>query len=586
MADPITAEVIRSKFEALLLEMRFVLFRSAFSALMRESRDCSFGICSADGDMPFQGAPNHLFMYSRAARRLLTKWPAQEVHDGDIFIGNDPHEIGISHSPDVMVLAPVLHEGALVGFCGSIAHKSDFGGAVPGSVYSGATELYQEGLVLPLMKYQDRGRMVSQVEEVIRANVRNPDLVLGDLGAQVGATLLGVGRVRALAARYGAETLLAVARELLEVSEKRLRPQISRWPGRTAEAEVVLDPPPNHDGPVHIRLRVTRDDGHLTFDFTESDPQVRSPVNVPTTALMHVCCTCLVGMTDPTIPHNEGVARAITLKIKAGTVVCPTPPAPVGNTTRVRPRLADVVLNALAALKGERAVAQRGDCGSSAFGWRTGLVAGRRYIQYEIQNGAGTGATSWCDGVSGVNPYDYSHNGGSLDTRGLPDTPVEVLEAQYPVRVRKFELVPDSGGPGQFRGGASRRRLYEALAPADLNVRHAMGWVIPPQGMEGGLPGRSGRVVINVGTPAEVNLETWSHELQPGDTLSFESPGGGGFGNPFQREPQAVLRDVVEGFVSPEGAHTDYGVVVQAAGSSFVLDLPATRRLRSARRQP
>ncbi|MBI4199819.1 MAG: hydantoinase B/oxoprolinase family protein [Chloroflexi bacterium] len=577
--DPITTEIVRSKFEALLREMRFLLVRSAFSTLMRESRDCSFGICSALGEMPFQEA-THLHIYGRAARRLMAKVPPNELHDGDVYIGNDPHEIGVAHTPDILVLSPVIYRGTLVGFCGSAAHKVDIGGVVPGSVYNGASEIFQEGLVLPLMKFYDRGRVVPQVEDVIRINVRNPDLVLGDLGAQVGVTLVGVQRVRALAERYGAETLQAVFQELPSLSERRIRRVVEQWPGEVAEAETLLDPPPNHDRPVKFHVRITRDGGHLTFDFSGSDAQIRSPINMPITIVLHICCLCLLGMTDPSIPENAGVARAISLVAREGTVLNPVSPAPVGNTTVVFAALIDVVLNALAALKGETAVAERGGHGTTALLWYGGLVPGRTYVQYEVQTAA-TGACARADGVAAVNPHVYAYSRRSMDTRYLLETPVEILEAQYPVRIRRYELIPDSGGPGKFRGGVAPRRFYEALAPALLNVRHAKSFEIPAQGTAGGKPGSKGRVVVNLGTSSETEVPSWSYELRPGDTLAFEGGGGGGFGDPKERDPQLVAQDVVEGCVSPEGARRDYGVAVQFQDGKVTLDAEATSRLRA-----
>lgn len=580
MVDPITVEVIRSKFQALLAQMRFLLFRSAYSSLVRESRDCSFGVCTPEGEMPFQGASNHLYTYRQAARRLLEKVSPEDLHEGDIYIGNDPYEIGTAHTPDTVVLSPVIIQGALVALCGSIAHKMDFGGAVPGSIYSGATEVLQEGFMLPLVKYYHRGEVVSQVEEAIRANVRNADLVLGDLSAQVGATVVGVQRVNALAARYSPETLLGAFEELLKLPEKRISAVVSRWPGHRAEAEAVLDPPPNHDGPVRLHLQVTRQEGHLTFDFSQSDTQVRSPINTVNNTVFYLCSMCVLGMTDPDVIENTGVARAYTIIAKKGTIVDPLPPAPVGGTTRVMGAYIDVIMAALSALNGGEGIAGRGDCGSTAFGWQAGLVAGRRYVQYEIQSGTGTGATASGDGVSAVNPHSYVYPRKSLDTIAVQETPVEILEAQYPVRVRRFELIPDSGGAAQFRGGASRRRVYEALASADLNIRHAHGFNIPPPGAAGGSPGRRGRVVLNPGSPSEKDLEGWSYALKPGDIVSFEGPGGGGFGDSSQRDPQFVLQDVKEGIVTPEGARNQYGVEIRVNNGRAYLDEERTRKLR------
>lgn len=571
-------EAIRSKFEALISQMRFVLFRSAYSALMRESRDCSFGVCAPEGDAPFPT----FRVFTTTARHIRSTVPLEEIHDGDMFIGNNPYETGIQHTPDILVMAPVFCDGRLVAFCGSVAHKSDIGGAVPGSIYSGATELYQEGLVLPVMKYYEKGVQVRQVEEAIRANVRNPDIVLGDLGAQVGATLLAVERTKDIVAKHGVETILDAFQELLAIPERRIRKIVETWPGHVAEAEALLDPPPNHDKPVRYHVRVTRQGGHLTFDFSESDPQVRSPVNVATPYLVGTLCLCVLGTTDPTIHDNAGVARAFSVVTKEGTVASPTPPAPTGNTTMVNPRFIDVVLKALTMLKGYGPIAERGGHGTTAFGWRRGLVEGRTYIQYEIHNGSGVGASSWGDGLSSVNPQGYALDRKTLDSRGSLDTPVEILESQYPVRVRRFELVADSGGPGRFRGGVARRKVYEALAPATLNVRHSMGFMLPPQGGPGGRPGRMGKVIINADTPRAVELQGWRYELGVGDTVTFEGAGGGGVGNPFEKDPEDVLTDVADGLISPESARRDYGVALSSANGQTSVDREETKRLRSA----
>ena len=587
MVDPITTEVIAGKFQALLLEMRFVLIRSAYSSLMRESRDCGFGFTTATGEVPFPGASNWLFTYGDAAKKILEKTPLDQLHEDDVFIGNDPHEISAPHTPDVLVMTPVFYEGNIVGFSGSVAHKMDFGGAVPGSIYSGATEVFQEGLRLPVLKFYDRGKVVSQVEEIIRANVRNSDLVLGDLGAQVGATLVGARRFQALAKRYGPDTLAEAFEEMLAAPQKRIAARVSQWPGETAEAEAYFDPPPNHDAPVRIHLRITRHGDHLTFDFSESDPQVRSPVNIPRGTLLRQCVECLIGMTDPDIPENVGVARAFSLVTKEGTVASPVPPAPVGNTTMIQPRYIDAIVSALSILTGRPPIAEKGGHGTTALGWREGLVSGRRYVQYEIHHSC-TSASAWSDGISAVNPMSFAlRNSGRLnDNPTIQETPVEILEAQYPVRVKKYELIPDSGGAGKFRGGVPPRRMYEALGVADLNVRHSLSFTIPANGVEGGQPGRKGRVVINADTPGQSELEGWSYEISPGDTLTFEAAGGGGVGDPFERDPELVLRDVAEGFVSVEGAKKDYGVVVNLDGGSHTLDLEATKRLRSGRAAP
>jgi N-methylhydantoinase B len=579
MVDPITVEVIRSKFQALVGELRFALIRSAFSSLTRESRDCSFGILSSNGEMPLEGASSQHFVYLRAAQRLLEKVRLEDIHEGDVFIGNDPHEIGSGHAPDVLVIAPVMMSGAIEAFCTTLAHKMDFGGAVPGSIYMGATEIFQEGLLIPLMKMYDRGKVVPQIEQVIRTNVRNSDIVLGDLGAQVGSTLIGIERVRELINRYTPEIVNQTFESLLDSSSIRIRKFVAQWPGTVAESEAYLDPPVNSRHPVKLHVRVTREGDHLTFDFNETDPQVRDPINVQYSVLMKVISTCLVSMTDPNIPEHVGIARAFSVIAKEGIVLNPVSPAPVGNTTMVQTAVIDIVQNCLLTLKGASPSGKRGGHGVIVLGWREGLVPGRKYVQYEIQKSA-SGALEGNDGISAVNPLDYQYDSAALSSVGVLETPVEIIEAQYPVRINRYELIPDSGGPGKFRGGVSPRRVYEALTTCDLNVRHAVSFDIPSGGVEEGLPGRLGRVVINSGKSSEVEVTGWSHEVHQGDTVAFEGGGGGGYGLPFERDAESVLRDVKEGFVTPEGALSHYGVVVHYGSNQWQIDEVATRKLR------
>lgn len=569
--DPVTTELIRSKIDAACCELRQLLFRSAYSTLMRESRDCSIILLGPGGEVVTPGeALQHCASYRFFINYILSRWDPRE---GDIFLSNHPYESGVYHTPDLAIAIPVFADGQRIGFSCSIAHKSDVGGAVVGSASSRATEIFQEGLLLPVMRAGVGDEVSEIVMDLIRANVRNPDLYLGDMRAQLGVTRVGRQRLQDLAGTVGTQTLLAAYQQLLTESERALEYRLRSWPEGRSSVEGCLDSDGvERDKPVHYRLDVEVRDGKITLDATRSDNQTTGPVNMPATYAETCFFYGVLAVADPTLIFNDGMRRVIDIKLRKGSVLSPDFPGAVGAATVVHHRLIDVVLEALAPFSPATALANGGGSGGTlAIQWKTASTggAGSRALQYEVLGTAtgGMDGQDGCDGTcaSGVN---------------LGIAPVEVLEAQFPVRITRFDLIPDSAGPGRFRGGLSYRREYEFLADGQVN-RRADRERFPGNGILGGQPGQRSRLLLaRAGEEAETIPGAGIYELSAGDRLTVEGSGAGGYGDPHQREPQAVARDVADGYVSREAALSGYGVVITPEGT---VDVSATERVRGQR---
>lgn len=573
--DAMTTEIVRTKLETLGEEMLYLLYRSAYSTLMRETRDCSYRMTTPNGALVTDGAVNYQF----AVENLVSQFAVQP---DDIWIANHPYQIGVQHTPDLMVIVPVFQDGIHIAFSCATAHKSDTGGALVGSVSMLSTEIFQEGLLLPLMKLgestENGYELDDRIIRMISSNVRDPDLYIGDMRAQIGVTLVAKQRIQELARGIGVPTLLGVYDEILNHGERKLRRHLSDWPDGQVTVESFLD----SDGidratPVRYELTVTKQDDAITFDFSGSDDQTAGPVNMlPPYMEGFSIYPSLLAMADPQAQFNSGMRRPVTVITRPGSVLNPRLPAPVGATTTVAYRTTDLVLEALAHFAPEHATANGGGAGgSTALLWRTPQgTKGSRAMQYEVLATA-QGATNMHDGCSGTGALFYNN----------PTTPIEILELQFPVRIERFELIQDSGGAGKFRGGLSYRREYRCLAPAMLNRRADRGR-FPGKGIRGGKPGSVGRLFLNPNTPQERSVAiAGRYEFDAGESFMGEGAGGGGYGDPLERDPHTVAQDVAIGYVSLESARSDYGVVLDADNH---VDLKATEALRqeTATRRP
>jgi N-methylhydantoinase B len=569
--DAVDLEVVKASLSGIVQEMQNSLFRTGFSTIVRESQDASCALMNANGEVVAQHVvlPLHIGAFPACCGAVIREFGAG-IAAGDAFLINHPYEGGSPHAPDMAVISPVFCSGELIGFCGSIAHKSDIGGPVPGSCSGQAREIFNEGLHLPAVRYQSGFKTSRDIERIIAANSRTPELVLGDIRGQLGADRLGEKRLGELIGKYGRDKILACWDRLFEISEQRLRKSFAEWKDGRFEAERFVD----DDGidlntPVRIHVVVEKTGDRLHFDFSGSADQTKGPANVRPPLVQAACGYCLISLIDPAMYVCQGLLKAFTITARAGSVLNPRFPAPVNTYNPTVHALVDAVYDALSNIVPDKVRADGSGSRSIILGARD-TSAGKGYVQYEIIAG-GAGARASKDGASGI----------TVNQSNAMIAPVEIIESEFPTRLLRFELIRDSGGAGRFRGGLGIRREYLNLEDARFSIR-SMKHLIPPNGCAGGGTGRPGDIWINPGTADAKRLPTRyaDYPLRKGDIFRLDAPGGGGHGDPLTREPQQVLDDLREGNVSPEAAERDYGVVVAQEGRNPTVDAAATAARR------
>ena len=536
MIDPIKLEVLRHALAAVAEEMNADLVRTAYSPNIKERRDCSSAVFDPQGELVAQAEsiPVHLgaMPFSVAAvLRAIGDW-----EPGDVAVLNDPY-CGGAHLPDITFVAPVFWGETLVGFVANRAHHADVGGMAPGSLPSSAREIYQEGLRIPPLLLWRRGELNREVLDLIVANVRTPHERLGDLRAQYASCQTGIRRLQELAGRHGEKLLWAGMGAIVDYAERRMRAALAQLPPGTAEFVDYLDDDGIGTEPLPIRARVTVGSGRIEVDFAGTAPQAAGPVNAVFAVTASAVYYTVRAVADPTIPPNAGCYRPIAIQAPEGSLVNPRPPAAVGGgNLETSQRIVDVLLGALAQLVPERVVAAcQGTMNNVALG---GLDprTGKPYAFYETIAG-GLGARPFADGIDGV----HSHMTNTLNT------PIEALELAYPLRVLCYEFVPGSGGPGKYRGGLGLRRDLTPLGHVARVSLLTDRRRTRPYGLAGGQPGAPGKNLLiregkEIELPGKLTLE-----LHPGEVLSIRTPGGGGYGDPAERDPKAQARDQLEG---------------------------------------
>jgi N-methylhydantoinase B len=571
--DPITLQVIQARLAGIVQEMQNSLFRTGFSTIIRESQDASCAILNCKGEVVAQHVvlPLHMGAFPACAEGLLKSYSISEIHEGDAFITNHPYLGGSPHAPDMAVLTPIFYRGEWVGFAANMAHKSDIGGPVPGSCWSQAREIFQEGLHLPPIKYISRFQPNRDIEAIIGANSRTPELVVGDLRGQVGAARLGERRFQEMMEKYGKETVLGCYPKLFAQTEAKVRAEIASWPDGQGEGERFVDSDGVElDKTVRIHVKIEKKGSRLLFDLTGSADQTKGPANIRPTVVRASCCYCLTALTDPALAINQGLAGIVEMKLREGSVVHPYFPAPVNTYNPTVHALVEALLEAFSQLTPKKKVADGCSSRSIIIGGRSNKT-GKSYVQYEIYGG-GSGGRSGKDGVSGTN----------VNQSNARIAPVEIIESEFSTRLRRFELIPDSGGAGRFRGGLGFVREYELLDHEARFSLRSTKHSVAPKGIEGGAPGKTGKCTINPGTDEERVLPARYSDLtlHPGDVIRLETPGGGGLGNPLERDPLRVLRDVRNGYVSPDKTKEIYGVVLEKSDGDFSLNEELTRKQR------
>ncbi len=568
-------EIIKSSLSGIVQEMQNSLFRTGYSTIIRESQDASCAIMDTAGDVIAQHVvlPLHMGAFPACCGAVLKAY-GRDIAEGDAILINHPYEGGSPHAPDMAVITPIFFEGHVIGYCGSIAHKSDIGGPVPGSCSGQARETFNEGLHLPAVRYVRKGVASAEIERIIAANSRTPELVLGDIRGQIGACRLGEQRTGELVRKFGEPGTLSAFHQLLDLAEQKMRTAIAEWADGRFEAERFIDDDGIElDKPVRVHVVVEKRGDVISLDFSGSADQTRGPANVRPPLVRAAVGYVLISLVDPQIFINSGILRSFGLKTREGSLLDPRFPAPVNTYNATVHAMVEAVFDALSQCVPARARAD--GCGSRSIiiGGRT-TSAGKSYVQYEILGG-GAGGRASKDGASGT----------TVNQSNARIAPIEIIESEFPTQLRRFELIRDSGGAGKYRGGLGILREYVNLAEARFSIRSSKH-LIAPRGIAGGQGGRTGDCTINPGTAGEKHLPTRyaDYPLKAGDIFRLETPGGGGLGDPFEREPERVLEDVVEGYVSPEKAASEYGIVILGSARGWQMDEQATLRLRAARR--
>jgi N-methylhydantoinase B len=546
--DAITIQILRNKIASLVDEMHYHFYRSGYSTIIRESRDFSCVILDRNGRL-IVSPPMffHAPVYRYLVARIIELYGDGQLKQGDVFVSNHPYEGGLPHVSDMAFVAPIFADGELVAFAGSIAHKADVGGTVPGSTSANATEMYHEGVLIPPIKICDAGRFLPDIERLIIANSRQPLLVRGDMGAQIAVTQTGAERVGALCQRFGARTLCDAFAAILKGAADELTSAIAALPEGEHSAFGMLDSDGvDVDRPIKLAVTISVKDGRATFDFSDSDPQARGPVNLRPSMVEACVFYSLIGCLGPRFHFNDGMRDAVTIILKPRTITNAQAPAPVSNYQMVNLKLVDVILEALARFHPSRAIAGSGASSALSIAWARPRP-GQSNMQYEIL-GSAYGGGMGHDGCSAT----------AAHLSNLHITPIEILESEYPVRIERFALVPDSAGAGQWRGGLSFQRTYHLLEDATV-IRRFDKTRFPPSGLDGGRDGAPARWIVHVGTQDEMETKGSARfEMKAGARFIVQTAAGGGYGAPHLRDQHALAHDLEQGYVT-EGGRQVYG---------------------------
>ena len=544
--DPIDRAVIGQGLVASAREMGVKLIRSAYSTILREASDGSAALLDRRGNVVAQAEliPMQLGPLGATFRPCAEVVPPDELEEGDFYINNSPFEGG-QHLPDVFIFSPIFFEGTLIGFSASVAHHLDLGGGAPG-MNPDATDVHQEGLIVPPSRYNmERDWNGGSFERLIAANIRVPELTIGDFNAQFAANAVGGERVRQLCARYGAETVLSVMDSHLAYSERRMRAAIAEIPDGVYRGEDAVDDDGIGSEPLPVRATVTVEGDDVSVDFAGTADQVLLNLNCPFASTVSAALAAVKAVaSSPDIPFNQGLARPIAVTAPYGSLLNPRPPAPVRARMIPAFRAFDAVVKALAGAVPDKVIATGFDTTHSICMSR--LVDGKYGIYLEIYGG-GYGAGPGSDGGDGID--------GPLSN--CSNIPVESLDRQYDFfRVAEYALRPDSGGRGKFRGGNGLRRRFEILADDVTLAHYSDRYRIAPDGAFGGEPGDLARtwIVRKNGDRAPVASKT-SLRLDCGDVLVTETSGGGGYGDPAERTADRLRMDLESGLATPPMAH-------------------------------
>jgi N-methylhydantoinase B len=557
--DPIMLEVLWNRLISTVNEQAAALMHASFTTVVRESGDLSAGVFDEQGNMLAQavtGTPGHINTMATCVRHFLKEYPLNTLQEGDTLITNDPW-LASGHYHDFTIVTPVFYRGRPVGLFANTCHVMDIGGRIFGA---DATSVFEEGLAIPIMKLVIRGRMNEDLIKIIRANVRTPLPVLGDIHAMVAANEVGGKKLTEMMEDYQMSDLNDLSAAIIQRSEESMRQAIQKIPDGTYRHQIDVD---GFDEPIIIKLAITIEGDHLIADYTGSSPQSNRGINVVYN-YCHAYTTYPVKCSiSPEIPNNEGSFRPVTVIAPEGCILACTRPAPVGARHILGHFLSAVVFGALSHVLPDQVIAE----GSQGL-WNTqfdGIVEDNEPFCYVFFSAGGTGARPNKDGLS-----------ATAFPSGIRGVPVEAVENVSPIFIARRELIPDSGGPGKFRGGLGQRMVLSIRGgqPAQHSPMYDRIY-FPAKGFAGGRNGKKGYIFLDDGTKPHPKTK---YILKPDQKVTLELPGGGGFYPPEERDPAMVREDVIDGLVGIEQAKDVYRVVIDPA--TLEVDIQETSKLR------
>ena len=553
MHAPGELEIFRHSLKSIVEEMGVTLQRTAYSTNIKIRRDHTCAIFDSDLRHIAQHdiAPQHVgSMVSVVPQTMRER--ADELEPGDGILINDPYQ-GAVHLPDVMLLSPLFHDGEIVGYAANSAHHVDIGGGTPGGIPNDSTELYAEGLILPGVKAVENWEYDPEMMKLITRNVRGSDMRLGDYRAQLAANKTGEQRLSNLHSEYTTEEVKDYLDELLDYTERRVRSAIEKLPDGVYQAEDYMDGDGVVDEPVLLALTLEVDGDEMTMDFTGTATQNRGPLNCTPAMAFAGAMAVIMSLLGADLPKNDGFYQPFETITPEGTMVNPVDNAPVAAGWEIAMRAGELVTKAMAdALPEETIAATKGIVANIAYGGRDPRDDDK-YVYYETVAG-GYGGRATKDGMEAVQTH----------FQNTANSPIEELESEIPLYVRKYELIQDSAGAGRTRGGLGVRRdmeFYDHEASFSLLTERAKS---EPWGLFGGKSGRKAHYMINPDSenPTRVSSKSTT-ELEENDVASVQTPGGGGYGDPSERPAEKVLEDVKNEKVSVEAARKEYGVVIE-----------------------
>jgi N-methylhydantoinase B len=566
MTDPITIEILRNALNSIALEMNANLARSAFSPIIYEMKDCSVALFNERAELLGQapGLPIFLGALDEAVKLVRDHFASRGIAEGDVYALNDPYLVG-SHLNDVTVISPIFYEGALVGFTATKAHWLDMGGK-DASISVDTTEIYQEGLRLGPIRLYRAGQPQHDILDIIARNSRLPRSILGDLNAQVAACRTGERRYQELLRRFGPPTVREATAEIFAQAERADREALAAIPDGEYTAEGYLDSDGHSIEPIYIRVKVTICEADIHMDLTGSSPQRQGCTNCGIAQTISAARLAYKFLINPHYPPNGGHFRSLKLTAPLGTIFAAQEPAACLYYAPHLGLMIELILKALSEEVPERVPAgQPSDQMNFMMAGHT--PEGALYVTGEA-SAVGWGALPFDDGLNAMVNYMAGD---------LKNIPAEVEEAKYPLRVTCRALEPDSGGAGKYRGGLALIKEYQPTASGC----HLLLWlertVTPGWGVAGGQAGRTARCVIDPGGPSERVLKKANHlPIPPGITVRCHTAGGGGYGPPLERDPQRVMDDLLDGYITCEAAESDYDFRFKDGGSYEIDGLMTT----------